>query len=96
MKQFRSCFSKEVIKKALKEAAGGVHIVLKATTWNEVILVAVGYCYSHKTILHFVLTKNAGNASEGDPYEMKYTNSYGNICIHYVGWPEIISNFFAF
>jgi hypothetical protein len=72
-----------------------VHIVLKATTRDEVNLVAVGYCYSRMTILHFVLTENAGSTSEGDPYEMKYTNSYGNICTRFVDRPEVISNFFA-
>jgi hypothetical protein len=61
-----------------------VHIVLKASTRDEVNLVAVGYCYSHKTILLFVLTENAGSFSEGDPYEMKYTDSYGSICTHFV------------
>jgi len=44
-------------------------------------LVAVGYCYSHKTILYFVLKENAGSTSEGDPYEMKYMDIYGNICM---------------
>jgi hypothetical protein len=42
-----------------------------------------------------VLTENAGSTSEGDPYEMKYTDSYGNICTHFVDRPEVISNFFA-
>ena len=84
IKQYHSLFPKDFIEEVLKEAPGGVHIVLKATTRDEVNLVAVGYRYSRKTILHFVLTENAGSTSEGDPYEMKYTNSYGNICTHFV------------
>jgi hypothetical protein len=43
----------------------------------EVPLIAVGYHYSHKTILFFVLTKNAGGTIEGDLYGMKFTDSYG-------------------
>jgi hypothetical protein len=84
IKQYHNLFPKDFIEEVLKEAPGGVHIVLKATTRDEVNLVAVGYCYSRMTILHFVLTENAGSTSEGDPYEMKYTNSYGNICTHFV------------
>jgi hypothetical protein len=95
VKQYHSLFPKDFIEEALKEAPGGVHIVLKATTRDEVNLVAVRYCYSCKTILHFVLTENAGDTSEGDPYEMKYLDSYGNICTHHVDRLEVISNFIA-
>jgi hypothetical protein len=95
VKQYHSLFPKNFIEEALKEAPGGVHIVLKSTTMDEVNLIAVGYRYSHKTILHFVLRENAGSTSEGDHYEMKYTDSYGNICTRLVDRPEVISNFFA-
>jgi hypothetical protein len=95
VKQYHTLFPKDFIEEALKEAPGGVHIVLKGTTKDEVNLVAVGYRYSRKTILHFVLTENSGGTGEGDPYEMKYTDSYGNICTRYVDRPEVVSNFFA-
>ncbi len=54
--------------------------MLQGMTKDEVKLVAIGYRYSCETILHFVLTENAGNTSEGDPYAMKCTDTYGNIC----------------
>ncbi len=95
VKQFHTLFPKEYIEEVLKEAPGGVHIVLKGTTRDERNLVAIGYRYSHKTILHFVLTENAGSTGQGDPYEMKYTDSYGNICTRYVDRPDVISKFFA-
>jgi hypothetical protein len=85
---------KEFIKEALKEATGGVHIVLQGTTQCKVLLIAVGRCYSHKTILFFVLTKNAGGTTKGDHNEMKFTDSYGNIVTCYVDCPEVISIFF--
>ncbi len=75
MKQYHNLFPKDFIEEALKDAPGGVHIVLKGTTRDEVNLVAIGYCYSRKTILHFVLAENAGNTEPGDPYEMKYTDN---------------------
>jgi hypothetical protein len=58
----------------LKEASGGALVVLREVTKDEVNLVAIGYCYSHKAILHFVHTENAGDTAQGDPNEMKYTD----------------------
>jgi hypothetical protein len=95
VKQYHNLFPKVFIENALKEAPGGVHIVLEGVTKDEVKLVAIGYRYSRKTILHFVLTENAGDTSEGEPYEMKYTDNYGNICTRYVDRPEVVSKFFA-
>jgi hypothetical protein len=95
VKQYHNLFPKDFIEEALKDAPGGVHIVLKGTTRDEVNLAAIGYRYSHKTILHFVLTENAGNTEPGDPYDMKYTDSYGNICTRYVDCPDVVSWFFV-
>jgi hypothetical protein len=95
VKQYHSLFPKEFIENALKDAPGGVHILLEGTTNDEVPLVALGYRYSRKTILFFVLTKNGGCSKLGDPYHMKYTDIYGNICTWYVDRPQVISNFFA-
>jgi hypothetical protein len=72
-------FPKEFIETALKDAPGGVNILLEGTTNDEVPFVALGYRYSHKTILFFVLTKNGGSSKLGDPYHMKYTDTYGNL-----------------
>jgi hypothetical protein len=43
VKQYHSLFPKEFIENTLEEASGGVHIVLKGTTKDEVKLVAIGY-----------------------------------------------------
>jgi hypothetical protein len=45
--------------------------VLEGTTKDEVRLVAIGYRYSRKTILHFILMENAGETDAGTPYKMK-------------------------
>jgi hypothetical protein len=95
VKQYHSLFPNEFIESALKEASGGVHILLEGKTQDEVPLVALGYRYSRKTILFFVLTKKAGSSKPGDPYQMKYMDSYGNICTRYVDQPQVISIFFA-
>jgi hypothetical protein len=43
VKQYSSLFPKEFIENALKDAPGGVHIVLEGTTRDEVKLVAIRY-----------------------------------------------------
>jgi hypothetical protein len=93
IKQYHSLFPKEFIESALKDAPGGVHILLEGVTKDEVTLVAMGYRYSQKTILFFVFTKSSESSKPGDPYQMKYTDSFGNICTWYVYWPQVISNF---
>ena len=95
VKLYRSLFPKEFIESVLKDAPEGALILLEGTTNDEIPLVVLGYRCSHKTILFFVLTKNAGSSKLGDPYQMKYTDSIGNICTRYVDRPQVISNFFA-
>jgi hypothetical protein len=68
--------------------------VLEGTTKDEVKLVAIGYRYSRKTILHFILTENSGKTEAGTPYKMKYTDTYGNVCVRGVERPDVISKFF--
>jgi hypothetical protein len=94
IKQNHGLFPKSFIEEALKDAPGGVHIVLEGTTPCEVPLIAVGYRYSRKTILFFVLTKGAGSLFNGDPYEMKFTDSYGNIMTWFLDRLQVISKFF--
>jgi hypothetical protein len=94
IKQNHGLYPKAFIEETLKEAPGGVHIVLEGKTQCEVPLIAIGYRYSRKTILFFLLTKGAGSTIDGDPYEMKFTDSYGNIVTRFVDRPDVISTFF--
>jgi hypothetical protein len=95
VKQYHNLFPKDFIEDALKDAPGGVYIVLKGKTRDEVSLVAISYQYSRKTVLHFILTENAGQSGLGDPYAMKYMDTYGNICTWHVDHPEVFSKLFA-
>jgi hypothetical protein len=74
-------YPKAFIEEALKDAPGGVWIVLESTHLN-VPLVAIGYWYSTRTTLFFVATKDAGTTCKGNPFEMKYTDDWGNVNIH--------------
>jgi hypothetical protein len=79
---------------ALENAPGGVHIVLKGTAPNGIDLVTISYRYSTKTTLFFVATADAGSTTPGKPYEMKYTDDHGNVCVHLMEHSDIVSKFF--
>jgi hypothetical protein len=72
-----------------------VSVVLIGIALNGVQLITVGYRYSVKTTLFFVMMENAGSTKPGDPYMVKYTVLYGNICSREVEHPAVISDFFA-
>ena len=94
IKQNHWLFPKQFVESALKDAPGGVQIVLK-TRYRNQTLIALGYRYSRKTTLLFVMTDKAGTTKTGDPYKMKYTDIYGNLCERAVDRPDVISNYFA-
>ena len=79
IKQYHSLFPKDYIDDALKEAPGGIAIFLEGKAPNEVPLIAIGYHYSRKIILHFIATKKSGSTAEGFPHQSKYTNDYDNV-----------------
>jgi hypothetical protein len=95
VKQNKGLFPKEYIEKALEDAPGGVKIVLSGAAPNNVPLIALGYRYSRNTTLCFVMTSRAGSTNAGNPYIMKYTDGFGNLCQREVERPEVISKFFS-
>ncbi len=46
--------------------------MLPGIAQNGVRLVAIGYRYSVKTTLFFVMTENSGSTKSWEPYMMKY------------------------
>jgi hypothetical protein len=71
-------------------------VVLTGIAPNGVRLIAIRYRYSVKTTtVFFVMMENAGSTKPGDPYMMKYTDSYGNLCSREVERPAVISDLFA-
>ena len=94
VKSNSSLYPKDFIKKALDNAPGGVSIVLQGTAPNEVPLIAIGYRYSVKTTLFFIMTSKAGSTKPGAPYLMKYTDGFGNLMTREVERPAVISDYF--
>ena len=93
IKQNSALFPKHYVNDILKDAPGGVFIVLSGSL-NGIPLIATGYRYSRKTILYFVMSERAGTTVLGDPYRMKYTDRYGNLCERLVDRPDFISRYF--
>ena len=74
VRQNHGGYPRDFISQHLKDAPGGVHIVLKGTLPSGEEMVATGYRYSSKEVLHFLLTAGARLTTPGEPYEMKYTD----------------------
>ncbi len=86
-------FPEKFIKNTLEGAPGGVWIVLESN-YEGAPLIAIRYRYSTRTTLHFVATKDAGSTVKGTPYQMKFTDDWGNTHIRDVDQPDITSRFF--
>ena len=86
-------YPKVFIMKALKDAPGGVSIVLKAM-YHGISLMVSGYHYSTHTTICFVAMNDAGSTRVGSPYEMKYIDDWGNVQCRNVERPDILSEFF--
>ena len=78
VKQAHALYPKDFIADVLKNAPGGVHIVLKGRHEGHTII-AIGYRYSSKSTLFFVMTDGAGSTTPGKPYEMKFIDEHGNV-----------------
>jgi hypothetical protein len=57
-------------------------------------LLAIGYKYSSKRVLKFMATSDSRSTKAGTPYDIKFCDSYNNVCVRKVDRPAIISQFF--
>ena len=79
IKTNHSLFPKTFIESSLEGAPGGVHIVLEGIHPNGHKLVAIGYRYSSRKTLMFVMSAKAGSTTPGEPYEMKFVDDCDNL-----------------
>ena len=88
---------KKYLEEKMKDWPGGTWITMEGTPVKEgVPLVCIGYKYNKKTVLTFMMTRGAGKTTDGEPYEARFPDKYGNVCIRLVRRPEIISNYFKY
>ena len=88
---------KKFLEDKMKDFPGGTWITLEATPEKEKIpLICIGYKYNKKKVLTFVMSRGAGKTTDGEPYEARFPDKYGNVCIRLVRRPAIISTFFKY
>ena len=76
---------------------GGTWITMEGTTEKTgTALVIIGYKYNKKKVLTFVTTRGAGSTEKGEPYEARFPDKYGNLCVRHVARPDCVSNFFKY
>ena len=74
------------------DMTGGTWIVLEGRDEREdVPLVCIGYKYNKKKTLVFLTTKGAGSTEKEEPYEVRFPDKYGNLCVRHVSMPQVIS-----
>ena len=49
-----------------------------------------------KNVLVFLFNKGAGSTAPGEPYEARFPDAFGNVCIRHVKRPIVVSRFFKF
>ena len=88
---------KKWLEEQMEEFLGGTWIVLEGRVQPEDIdLISIGYKYNKKKVLTFIATKGAGSTDAGEPYEARFPDKFGNVCVRNVARPSIISNYFNF
>ena len=81
----------------MKDYPGGTWITMIGTVENDGIeLVSIGYKYNKKTVLTFLTTRGAGSTLSGEPYEARFPDQYGNLCVRHVARPQVISTYFKY
>ena len=85
------------LEEKMKDFPGGTWITLEATPVKEnVPLICIGYKYNKKKVLTFVMSKGAGKSTDGEPYEARFPDKYGNVCVRLVRRPAILANYFKY
>ena len=97
IKQGNARSPKKFLEETMKDFPGGIWIVLEAEDGATGIdLVCIGYKYNKKKVLTFILSKGAGSTLEGEPYEARFPDRFGNVCIRHVARPQVVSNYFKY
>ena len=88
---------KKFLEAEMQGMPGGVWIVLEGRAKKEgVDLLALGYKYNSKNVLTFVYTRGAATSAPGVPYEARFPDSFGNVCVRHVARPAVVSTYFKY
>lgn len=73
----------------------GVHLVMEGINRHtEELMIAVGYRYSTRKTLSFIMTPGVDTTRKGTPSEMKYPTHFNNIGVRFVDHPDVLSKYF--
>jgi hypothetical protein len=75
----------------------GSSLVLECSSGgrHDAHLFAVGRKYNTKKVEVFICTKGSGRTTNGNPFEVKYRDTFGNQAIRYVTQPEVVSVYYS-
>ena len=97
IKSSHSCTSKNWLESTILYMPCGTWIVLEGRDEKEdVSLVCISYKYNKKKSLVFLTTTGAGSTEKGEPYEVRFPDKYGNLCVCHVSRPQVISLYFKY
>ena len=57
-------------------------------------LARVGCKHNKKTVLTFALAQGTGSSEPGVPYEARFPDKHGNLCVRHVAHPQAIAKYF--
>ena len=63
---------------------------------ENVPFIFIEYKYNKKKLLTFVMTKGADKSTDGEPYEDRFPDKYGNVCVRLVQRPAILAYYFKY
>ena len=97
IKQGNARSPKKFLEETMEDFPGGTWIVLESEDGATGIdLVCISYKYNNKKVLIFILSKEAGLTSEGEPYEAWFPDRFQNVCFCHVARPQVVSNYFKY
>ena len=88
---------KKWLERTMSDMPGGTWIVMEGQDEKEnVPLICIGYKYNKKKTLVFLTTRGAGSTTKGEPYEARFPDKYGNLCVRHIARPQVISLYFKY
>eukprot|EP00873_Tetraselmis_striata_P008997 jgi/Tetstr1/429261/TSEL_019179.t1 len=96
MKTSHGGYLKDYITPILAPMCAGDRLTLTATV-DDLDLVAVGYNYNKKRVIHFLATKGAAPTLDGDDpyYKQRWLDEHGNLAYRDIPRPKLCNHFFA-
>jgi len=93
IKNSHNRYPKDYLTQKMKDWPAGSHLVLEANI-EGVQVVAMGYKYCKKKVIHFVFNKGAATTKPGKPYEARWKDDYMNTQSHLIPRPSAASIYF--